>query len=42
MAEIADRLMELKKTWPEVWGKKEEVEVGVVTPYHDQVSIRVE
>jgi len=37
VAEIAERLLELKRTWPKVWGKKDEVEVGVVTPYHDQV-----
>ena len=41
--EIVDRLAELRKSWPKVWGKKEENEIGVVTPYHDQVMrIRAE
>ena len=38
VAEIADRLIELKRSWPEIWGKKEDVKVGVVTPYVDQVA----
>jgi len=35
--EIVDRLAELKRNWPKAWGRKEETEIGVVTPYHDQV-----
>jgi len=43
VGEIVDRLIELRKHWPKVWGKKEEIEIGVVTPYHDQVMrIRAE
>ena len=38
VAEIVDRLAELRRNWPEAWGKKEECEIGVLTPYHDQVS----
>ena len=37
--EIVDRLAELRKKWPKVWGRKEENEIGVVTPYHDQVMM---
>ena len=36
--EVVDRLAELKRNWPKSWGRKEETEIGVVTPYHDQVS----
>jgi len=35
--EIVDRLAELKRNWPKAWGRKEDCEIGVVTPYHDQV-----
>jgi len=35
--EIVDRLAELKRNWPKAWGRKEETEIGVVTPYSDQV-----
>ena len=35
--EVVDRLAELKRNWPKAWGRKEETEIGVVTPYHDQV-----
>ena len=38
MAEIVDRLAELRRNWPEAWGRREECEIGVLTPYHDQVS----
>ena len=41
--EIVDRLAELGRSWPKVWGRKEVAEVGVVTPYYDQVMrIRTE
>ena len=41
--EIVDRLAELKRSWPRVWGRRELAEVGVVTPYYDQVMrIRAE
>ena len=39
VAEIVDRLAELRRNWPKQWGKKEEAEIGVVTPYHDQVQM---
>ena len=35
--EVVDRLVELKRNWPKAWGRKEDTEIGVVTPYHDQV-----
>ena len=38
--EVVDRLAELKRNWPKEWGRKEETEIGVVTPYHDQVDDR--
>ena len=38
--EVVDRLAELKRNWPKSWGRKEETEIGVVTPYHDQVSLQ--
>jgi len=43
VAEIVDRMAELKRNWPKIWGYKDECEIGVVTPYHDQVTrIRTE
>lgn len=41
--EIVERVIELKKSWPEVWGEQDETSIGVVTPYYDQVvRIRAE
>ena len=37
------RLAELRRNWPKEWGRRAEAEIGVVTPYHDQVMrIRAE
>ena len=36
--EVVDRLAELKRNWPKSWGRREETEIGVVTPYQDQVA----
>ena len=38
VGEIVDRLVELRKNWPKSWGRKEDTEIGVVSPYHDQAS----
>lgn len=41
--EIAERVQELHKTWPTEWGPLEDGNIGVVTPYSDQVfRIRAE
>lgn len=36
--EVVERLAELKRNWPKAWGRREETEIGVVTPYQDQVA----
>jgi len=36
--EVVDRLCELREKWPESWGDFNANSVGVVTPYHDQVT----
>ena len=38
VAELVDRLAELKRSWPQCWGKRDQAQIGVVTPYHDQVA----
>ncbi|XP_030750107.1 probable helicase with zinc finger domain [Sitophilus oryzae] len=41
--EVVERVAELKRTWPEEWGKYTDQSIGVVTPYADQVfRIRAE
>ena len=41
--QLEKQLAELKKNWPKEWGRRAEAEIGVVTPYHDQVMrIRAE
>ena len=36
-------MAELKRNWPREWGRRADAEIGVVTPYHDQVMrIRTE
>ncbi|CAG9763393.1 unnamed protein product [Ceutorhynchus assimilis] len=41
--EVVERVSELKRTWPDDWGKYCDQSIGVVTPYADQVfRIRAE
>lgn len=41
--EVVERVGELKRTWPDEWGKYNDQSIGVVTPYADQVfRIRAE
>ena len=41
--ELVERVAELKKDWPECWGKFNEHSIGIMTPYPDQVHrIRIE
>ncbi|XP_060520243.1 probable helicase with zinc finger domain isoform X2 [Cylas formicarius] len=35
--EVVERVAELKRTWPDEWGKYTDQSIGVVTPYADQV-----
>lgn len=35
--EVVERVCELRKKWPTVWGKFNELSIGIVTPYSDQV-----
>ncbi|KAL3877847.1 hypothetical protein ACJMK2_035491 [Sinanodonta woodiana] len=37
--EIVERVEELFKNWPEAWGERSAKEIGVVTPYYDQVQL---
>lgn len=36
--EVTERVAELCNNWPSEWGERKLQEVGVVAPYHDQVS----
>lgn len=38
--EIVERVEELYEKWPEEWGPPAAREIGVVTPYYDQVGIQ--
>lgn len=38
--EIVERVEELYEKWPEEWGPRVAKEIGVVTPYYDQVGIQ--
>lgn len=41
--EVAERVLEIHKSWPTEWGPQNDANIGVVTPYHDQVvRIRTE
>uniref|UniRef100_A0A1B6CI26 C3H1-type domain-containing protein n=1 Tax=Clastoptera arizonana TaxID=38151 RepID=A0A1B6CI26_9HEMI len=35
--ELVERVIELKKKWPNAWGKLDEHSIGIMTPYADQV-----
>ena len=35
--EIVERVQELYNQWPTQWGERKAKEIGVVTPYYDQV-----
>ncbi|KAK3594867.1 hypothetical protein CHS0354_005940 [Potamilus streckersoni] len=37
--EIVERVEELFSNWPEAWGECSAKEIGVVTPYYDQVQL---
>lgn len=37
MYEIAERVIELKQSWPIEWGEFNDQSVGIMTPYADQV-----
>lgn len=37
-SEVVERVIELLDDWPREWGAATPEEIGVVTPYHDQVS----
>lgn len=36
--EIVERVSEIVKSWPKVWGDVDESSIGVVSPYSDQVQ----
>lgn len=36
--EVVERVKELYDTWPSQWGPRQAKDIGVVTPYYDQVS----
>ena len=35
--EVVERVEDLYEKWPEEWGKRSAKEIGIVTPYYDQV-----
>ncbi|GAB6025890.1 hypothetical protein CHUAL_011863 [Chamberlinius hualienensis] len=35
--EVVERVIELKETWPSLWGPLDDTSIGIVTPYADQV-----
>lgn len=37
--EIVERVEQLYNTWPSEWGQKSAKDIGVVTPYYEQVSV---
>ena len=40
LQEIVERVEELYNNWPEEWGLKQAQNIGVVTPYYEQVSTK--
>lgn len=36
--EVVERVVELVTHWPQEWGPVAPEEIGIVTPYHDQVK----
>ena len=38
-SEVVERVMELLDNWPLEWGKVAPEQIGIVTPYHDQVRV---
>lgn len=36
--EVVERVCELRKKWPALWGKFNEQSIGIMTPYADQVE----
>lgn len=37
--EVVERVCELRKKWPALWGKFNEQSIGIMTPYADQVIL---
>lgn len=37
--EVVERVLELLDHWPQEWGPVAPEEIGIVTPYHDQVGL---
>ena len=37
-SEVVERVVSLLDNWPQEWGRVAPEEIGVVTPYHEQVS----
>lgn len=42
MSEVGDRVGELIKKWPDVWGSCDQNGIVIVVPYSDQVCAAVE